>query len=48
MTEEIELTVTELPTELQLTKDSSIQAVPLTNKEYEKALSSFGKDKEDE
>lgn len=41
MKDEIELTVmlplTEI-TELQITKDSSIQAIPLSNEAYEKAL----------
>lgn len=44
MKEEIELTVTKLFTELQLTKDSSIQAIPLSNEGYENKLS----DMEDE
>lgn len=38
MKEEIEVTVTQSFTELQLTKDSSIQAIPLTNEEYVKQL----------
>lgn len=38
MKDEIEVTVTQLLTELQLTKDSSIQAIPLSNEAYEKAL----------
>ncbi|WP_436938158.1 hypothetical protein [Staphylococcus xylosus] len=38
MVEEIELTVTKPLTELQLTKDSSIQPIPLSNDAYEKAL----------
>lgn len=38
MKDEIELTVTQLFTELQLTKDSSIQAIPLSNDAYEKAM----------
>ncbi|WP_257790585.1 hypothetical protein [Staphylococcus nepalensis] len=38
MKDEIELTVTQPVTELQLTKDSSIQAIPLSNEAYKKAL----------
>ncbi|WP_278250126.1 hypothetical protein [Staphylococcus nepalensis] len=38
MKDEIELTVTQPLTELQLTKDSSIQAIPLSNEAYEKAI----------
>jgi hypothetical protein len=36
--DEIELTVTQPATELQITKDSSIQAIPLSNEAYEKAV----------
>ncbi|WP_337227936.1 hypothetical protein [Staphylococcus succinus] len=36
--EETELTVTKPLTDLQLTKDNSIQAVPLSNEAYEKEL----------
>ena len=35
MKADIELTVTQLLTELQLTKDNSIQAIPLSNEAYE-------------
>lgn len=38
MAEEIEVTVTKPLTELQITKDSSIQAIPLSNEAYEKAI----------
>ncbi|MGW7977610.1 hypothetical protein ACWEXZ_13630 [Staphylococcus xylosus] len=38
MAGDIELTVTKPLTELQLTKDSSIQPIPLSNDAYEKAL----------
>lgn len=38
MSEDIEFTVTKPLTELQLTKDSSIQSIPLTNEAYEKAI----------
>lgn len=38
MQDEIELTVTQLATELQLTKDSNIQAIPLRNEAYEEAI----------
>lgn len=38
MADEIEVTVSQLLTELQLTKDSSIQSIPLSNDAYEKAL----------
>ena len=38
MTDEIKVTVTQTLTELQLTKDSSVQAIPLSNEAYEKAL----------
>lgn len=38
MTEEIELTVTQPLKELQLTKDSSIQAIPLSNEAFKKAI----------
>lgn len=34
MSEEIEFTVTKPLTELQLTKDNSIQAIPLSNETY--------------
>ena len=46
MSDEIEVTVTQLATELQLTKDSSIQAIPLSNKAYEKAVKGEGADDE--
>ncbi|WP_267921018.1 hypothetical protein [Staphylococcus pseudoxylosus] len=39
MSDEIELTVTKLLTELQLTKDSSIQSIPLSNEEFERVTS---------
>lgn len=35
---DIEFTVTKPLTDLQLTKDSSVQGVPLTNEVYEKEL----------
>ena len=38
MKEEIEVTVTQSLTELQLAKDSSIQAIPLSNEAYENKL----------
>lgn len=38
MVEEIELTVTKLLTELQLTKDSSIPSIPLSNDAYKNKL----------
>lgn len=38
MKDEIELTVTKILTELQLTKDSSIQAIPLSNDAYNNKL----------
>ncbi|MFP5163857.1 hypothetical protein U9L70_06505 [Staphylococcus equorum] len=38
MSEEIEFTVTKPLIELQLTKDSSIQSIPLTNETYIKQL----------
>lgn len=38
MKDEIEFTVTKPLTELQLTKDSSIQAIPLSNEAYENKL----------
>lgn len=38
MSNEIEVTVTQPLTELQITKDSSIQAIPLSNDAYKKAL----------
>lgn len=38
MKDEIEVTVTQPLTELQLTKDSSIQAIPLSNKAYKEAI----------
>lgn len=38
MCEDTEFKVTQSLTELQLTKDSSIQGVPLTNEAYEKAI----------
>lgn len=38
MKDEIELTVTQPLTELQLTKDSSIQAIPLSNEAYKNKL----------
>lgn len=41
MSEDIEFTITKLLTELQLTKDSSIQAIPLTNEAYKKELNSL-------
>ncbi|WP_210133758.1 hypothetical protein [Staphylococcus sp. GDY8P131P] len=43
---EIELTVTQPATELQITKDSSIQAIPLSNEAYEKAVKGEGVDDE--
>lgn len=42
MKDEIELTVTQPLTELQLTKDSSIQAMPLSNETYKNKLSDLG------
>jgi hypothetical protein len=42
MTEEIELTVTKPLTELQLTKDSSVQAIPLSNEAYKNKLNGMG------
>lgn len=46
MEDEIELTVTQPLTELQLTKDSSIQAIPLSNKAYKNKLKGEGADDE--
>lgn len=43
MTEEIEVTVTQLLTELQLTKDSSVQAIPLTNEAYKAQVNTLDK-----
>lgn len=42
MKDEIEVTVTQSLTELQLTKDSSIQAIPLSNEAYKSKLSDLG------
>lgn len=42
MKDEIELTVTQPLTELQLTKDRSIQAMPLSNETYKNKLSDLG------
>ncbi|MFQ3902738.1 hypothetical protein ABLV98_05870 [Staphylococcus sp. 50Mo3-1] len=39
MAYEIEVTVTKPLTELQLTKDSSIQAIPLSDEAYKNKLS---------
>lgn len=38
MSDEIEVTVTQSLTELQITKDSSIQAIPLSNDAYKNKL----------
>lgn len=38
MKDEIEVTVTQSLTELQLAKDSSIQAIPLSNDAYKNKL----------
>lgn len=38
MCEDTEFTVTKPLTELQMTKDSNVQGVPLTNEAYEKAI----------
>ncbi|MGS0666422.1 hypothetical protein ACU40O_03395 [Staphylococcus arlettae] len=38
MKDEVELTVTQPLKELQLTKDSSIQAIPLSNEAFKKAV----------
>lgn len=38
MKDEVELTVTQSFNELQLTKDSSIQAIPLSNEAFKKAI----------
>lgn len=38
MTDEIELAVTQPVTDLQLTKDSSIQTIPLSNEAYKKVI----------
>lgn len=38
MVDEIELTVSQPLTELQLAKDSSIQAIPLSNETYKNKL----------
>ncbi|MBN6849442.1 hypothetical protein JRF73_00455 [Staphylococcus saprophyticus] len=43
MVEEIELTVTQPLTELQLTKDSSVQAIPLTNEAYKAQVNTLDK-----
>ncbi|WP_432720272.1 hypothetical protein [Staphylococcus shinii] len=42
MSDEIEVTVTKPLTELQLTKDSSIQAIPLSNETYKNKLNGMG------
>ncbi|WP_262615686.1 hypothetical protein [Staphylococcus arlettae] len=42
MKDEVELTVTQPFTELQLTKDSSIQAIPLSNETYKNKLNDTG------
>lgn len=42
MKDEIEITVTKPLTELQITKDSSIQAIPLSNETYKNKLSDLG------
>ena len=42
MKDEVELTVTQSLNELQLTKDSSIQAVPLSNEAYKNKLNDLG------
>lgn len=39
MKDEIELTITQSLTELQLAKDNSIQAIPLSNETYKNKLS---------
>lgn len=43
MTEEIEVTVTKPLTELQLTKDSSVQSIPLTNEAYKAQVNTLDK-----
>lgn len=42
MVDEIELTVTQSLTELQVAKDSSIQAIPLSNETYKNNLNGMG------
>ena len=42
MKDEVEVTVTQSLTELQLTKDSSIQAIPLSNEAYKNKLNDLG------
>ncbi|MEN3088221.1 MAG: hypothetical protein ABC378_00125 [Staphylococcus pseudoxylosus] len=39
MSDEIEVTVTKPLTELQITKDSSIQSIPLSDEAYKNKLS---------
>ena len=41
MKDEIEVTVTQSLTELQITKDSSIQAIPLSNETYKNKFPQF-------
>lgn len=42
MKDEIEVTVTQTLTELKLAKDSSIQAIPLSNETYKNKLNGMG------
>lgn len=42
MKDEVEVTVTQTFSELQLTKDSSIQAIPLSNEAYKNKLNDLG------
>ncbi|MDW4184688.1 hypothetical protein [Staphylococcus gallinarum] len=39
MSEEIEVVISEHFTDLQLTKDNSIQSIPLSNEEFERLTS---------
>lgn len=43
MTEEIELTVTKPLTELQISIDNSVQAIPLTNEAYKAQVNTLDK-----
>lgn len=47
MSEDIEFTVIKPLTDLQLTKDSGVQAIPLTNEAYEKEVNTLDNYTED-
>lgn len=48
MTEEVEVTVSKLLTDLQLTKDNFTQSIPLSDEAYEKQCDSYKNSEEDE